>query len=431
MEIVLEVELGSRARESVADLPEPAVLEIDVVVQDVGDGLRWWARRAEVGDGLSLTGNDAVQGASIRQAIEQHLAGLGLRRTELLRLRERLRSPSMSGPERADVAVKIAQADTQVSGLRSSIDTLEQQLTGKLRPLDRLRSKLIPHGLLRLSEAYRRISREPVGDAEEFDVDVASLSAPEQIQRRLYLLATSSDTRERAVPRLLSGLLGKVMGTPIELSATRNHEFREYESQLTRGSVEGIPLTSLGTGEQQLLILLLDMFIASTPIVQMEEPEAHLHKELMLPLAEALRGAVEEHTVDQIFIATHHHAFAIAPEYYDVAYHDAHGTRAVRTNRAKALRHFWEPSAGDSLPRGDATTRSFDRITSSPGHMNGQPCIRDMRLTVHRVLDALATYPDREDLRREYPELEDEDIRQALAYAAAVLEHEVIELPSA
>lgn len=61
--------------------------------------------------------------------------------------------------------------------------------------------------------------------------------------------------------------------------------------------------------------------------------------------------------------------------------------------------------------------------------MNGQPCIRGMRLTVKRVLDALGTYPDREELRREYPELEDEDIRQALAFAAAMIDDEVVELP--
>jgi len=70
----------------------------------------------------------------------------------------------------------------------------------------------------------------------------------------------------------------------------------------------------------------------------------------------------------------------------------------------------------------------FDRITSDPAKMNGQPCIRGMRLTVRRVLDALATYPDREELRAEYPELEDEDIRQALEYAAANLDDRVVEL---
>lgn len=61
----------------------------------------------------------------------------------------------------------------------------------------------------------------------------------------------------------------------------------------------------------------------------------------------------------------------------------------------------------------------LDRITINPERVNGQPCIRDLRITVRRVLDALALYPDREELRREYPELDDEDIRQALAYAAA------------
>jgi len=50
--------------------------------------------------------------------------------------------------------------------------------------------------------------------------------------------------------------------------------------------------------------------------------------------------------------------------------------------------------------------------------MNGAPCVRDLRLTVRRVLEALATYTDRNELRREYPELEDEDIRQVLEYAA-------------
>ncbi|MBI2266200.1 MAG: DUF433 domain-containing protein [Armatimonadetes bacterium] len=75
--------------------------------------------------------------------------------------------------------------------------------------------------------------------------------------------------------------------------------------------------------------------------------------------------------------------------------------------------------------------QAFDRITMNPVQMNGQPCIRNMRLTVKRVLEALAVYPDREQLRQEYPELEDEDIRQALAYVATYLEDQVLELPQA
>lgn len=63
--------------------------------------------------------------------------------------------------------------------------------------------------------------------------------------------------------------------------------------------------------------------------------------------------------------------------------------------------------------------------------MNGQPCIRHLRLTVRRVVEAVALYPNREDLKREYPELEDEDIREALVYAAARLDDKVIELATA
>lgn len=61
---------------------------------------------------------------------------------------------------------------------------------------------------------------------------------------------------------------------------------------------------------------------------------------------------------------------------------------------------------------------TLNRITANGARMNGQPCIRDLRLTVRRVLKLVALYPDRADLFREYPELEEEDIRQALAYAA-------------
>jgi uncharacterized protein (DUF433 family) len=71
---------------------------------------------------------------------------------------------------------------------------------------------------------------------------------------------------------------------------------------------------------------------------------------------------------------------------------------------------------------------TFDRITSNPAVLSGQACIRGLRLTVRRVLEALATYPDRNELRVEYPELEDEDIRQALEYAAANLDDRVVEL---
>jgi len=71
---------------------------------------------------------------------------------------------------------------------------------------------------------------------------------------------------------------------------------------------------------------------------------------------------------------------------------------------------------------------AFERITCDPDRLNGQPCIRNLRLTVRRVVEAVALYPDREELRRQYPELQDEDIRQALEYAAAMLDDKSLPL---
>jgi uncharacterized protein (DUF433 family) len=71
---------------------------------------------------------------------------------------------------------------------------------------------------------------------------------------------------------------------------------------------------------------------------------------------------------------------------------------------------------------------ALDRITRNPKILNGQPCIRGMRLSVRRVLEAMAIYPDREAFFKEYPELEEEDIRQALAFAAASLDDKFVEL---
>ena len=75
--------------------------------------------------------------------------------------------------------------------------------------------------------------------------------------------------------------------------------------------------------------------------------------------------------------------------------------------------------------------QKLDRITIDPGQMNGQPCIRGMRLTVKRVLEALSIYPDRTELFNEYPELESEDIRQVLAYAALTMDDSITMLDEA
>ena len=67
----------------------------------------------------------------------------------------------------------------------------------------------------------------------------------------------------------------------------------------------------------------------------------------------------------------------------------------------------------------------FDRITFDPAVMRGRACIRGMRITVSLVINLVANEMSTEDIVREYPELEAEDIRQALQYASALANEEI------
>jgi uncharacterized protein (DUF433 family) len=75
-----------------------------------------------------------------------------------------------------------------------------------------------------------------------------------------------------------------------------------------------------------------------------------------------------------------------------------------------------------------ATIGAFDRITVEPGKCGGKPCIRGMRITVRRVLELLALYPDWAALIADYPFLEPEDLKQALRYGAASVDDESLGL---
>lgn len=67
----------------------------------------------------------------------------------------------------------------------------------------------------------------------------------------------------------------------------------------------------------------------------------------------------------------------------------------------------------------------FDRITFNPNIMRGKACIRGIRITVSLIVNLVANGMTNEEILREYPDLEPEDIRQALQYAAALASEEV------
>ncbi len=73
----------------------------------------------------------------------------------------------------------------------------------------------------------------------------------------------------------------------------------------------------------------------------------------------------------------------------------------------------------------------FTRITADPVQMGGLPCIRHLRIPVATVVDMVAEGMGVHEILEAYPDLEAEDIREALRYAAeAVRERELPLVPA-
>ena len=69
--------------------------------------------------------------------------------------------------------------------------------------------------------------------------------------------------------------------------------------------------------------------------------------------------------------------------------------------------------------------RSFRRISFDPSVMGGQACIRDMRIPVSLVVNLVANGMTVEEIIKEYPDLEPEDIKESLQYAAWLAREEL------
>ena len=68
----------------------------------------------------------------------------------------------------------------------------------------------------------------------------------------------------------------------------------------------------------------------------------------------------------------------------------------------------------------------LERITFNPNQCGGRPCIRGMRIRVKDVLDLVAAGVTEREILSDYPDLEADDIKASLEYAAAQLDHPVL-----
>ena len=71
-------------------------------------------------------------------------------------------------------------------------------------------------------------------------------------------------------------------------------------------------------------------------------------------------------------------------------------------------------------------TDLLQRITIEPGKCGGRPCIRGLRIRVTDVLDLLSHGASADEILEYHPQLQPEDIRAALRYAAVQADHAIL-----
>jgi uncharacterized protein (DUF433 family) len=105
------------------------------------------------------------------------------------------------------------------------------------------------------------------------------------------------------------------------------------------------------------------------------------------------------------------------------------GDNVVMIMAERGTCHVFQGSAPNLLYNVDGhfprTVTMFERITFDPLILGGRACIRGMRLPVSMIVGQIAHGASWDEVLADYPDLEREDIAQALAYAAWLTQEEV------
>lgn len=82
------------------------------------------------------------------------------------------------------------------------------------------------------------------------------------------------------------------------------------------------------------------------------------------------------------------------------------------------------------IRKGKTMNPLLKRISVNPQVCFGKPCIRGTRIWVSLILDFLASGMSVKEILNEYPQLNDEDVRAALAYGAEMSRERIVEIPA-
>ncbi len=366
--VALEIACGARFLSGRGGI-DLGSLFLDVVFQNRGGpNLFYWFERADIDRQIGLSFREGPPPAETSAQI----AGA---RDELERLQARIRQlADDSKSAEADLnkaslqLTRLQQAGPGISGAAAASKRAHEEKRARLQNEEQQRaSERLEVQAQVLAQQQRIMALEKRVEPEKLvAARVVSEVIPKLVQassayrtpnnhenpaEALFDAFLSEDDKQFEAAKALGRRLGQAgffgsSGAPVELSPVQS--FEERQIRLAHPAHGSLTIRNLGTGEQQLLFILAQRVLTQHPIVLLEEPEAHLHKTLMEALARVLAASVasddsQEPDIDQLWIATHHHYFALAPVFFDMKQDEKGFTRIERQPRERAVNHFYEP----------------------------------------------------------------------------------------
>lgn len=340
IDIRTEIQLGDFQKDLMEGETTFSTLHLQVVAQDRGQELHVWFEvfRLDGSDLLSLTskGNEAPELTRIYQQIAHYESQI--RKYEI-------DAAQYIGKDE-DVRNIHNNYSKQLHDAQKARDKIEQSAQKETLLKVRAKTILIPHLFLHIG-AYR------TGKSTNDDPNSMQQGRLVQEKDLIAYLASSQlakAKRRRELTNSLSQVLNQAGFKQSALAPIWDSTVGGFELLATMPNGQEHAVSMSGTGKQQLVWMFTNLYINRAAIVMIEEPEAHLHRNMVLDLAEFFKremnpeGANDTFVINQLWIETHHHAFALAAFYLDVSMNEEGWTEVRIERRSRAIEHFYEPS---------------------------------------------------------------------------------------
>ena len=191
------------------------------------------------------------------------------------------------------------------------------------------------------------------------------LVTDQNIKRALFYAYLSRDLQQKRRLEAIKRLLAKPPFTLGELDVALDPESDQIDIGFVREDGR-MPLENMGSGVQQLLLVLGQIFLNDHPIIAIEEPEMNLSPQYQQYLLVALRELMQDPDVrlNQLFISTHSPYFEFAETFFDVTMDEAGATHVEKLPIEKRDHYFPSTVVG---PETGSRLNSAKQITLYDG----------------------------------------------------------------